>query len=331
MFLGRNKRIIIVSLLIILLVESVICIKISRNNLKKEAGISSKDNLETELDTIDEDNSEIEQYVFSKEGIGNTDTAEFEYSHDNDVEQMQEFIANVEKSFNYNVWFIHVPVCFDKQEYRNPALQVVLYWQEGEYFFYPLDQCDAELEIEGVERRVCINKYIKKGIVFCRLSPPQPKEYLIDGDIWLFDDAYTVMEDKVRTFKYLGVVEVNTTGSEEPKVAELEENGYTDAVLIKLKEAEESDLPKGNYKVYIGYYEFYDPNAVELCAILQQNDMSLLVWADVRKKDNEKYEVYFLTPTGYYNWLFLEVNLNEDEKARRTVEAERLVLEFERN
>ena len=34
-------------------------------------------------------------------------------------------------------------------------------------------------------------------------------------------------------------MEVNTTGSEKPEITELEENGYTDAVLEQLIAAEE--------------------------------------------------------------------------------------------
>ena len=53
--------------------------------------------------------------------------------------------------------------------------------------------------------------------------------------------------------------------------------------------------------------------------------------ADVREQEEDgSYNAALRGSTGDYEWLFPEVDLEKDEVARRTVKAERLVLEFER-
>lgn len=312
MFSDQSKAILLISLFVIFMTEVVIYTKVSLNNTEKE------------INTVNHPASEDVINIVTK------DMEQSSYSHENDLEQICVFTENMERAFNYHVWFIRTPFGFNEQEYRDPRLQVALYWKNDEYFFIPSAQCDTELDIEGVKVRVKNSGYIKDGYSFCKLSPPELREETIETDLWGFSDLDIIQADEIRTFKYLGIVEVNTTGSEKPEITELEENGYTDAVLEQLIAAEECDLPKGKYRLYIGNYEYYAFNAISFYAVLQCEDLYMRFLADVRKQEDGSYDAALRGSTGYYEWLFPEVDLEKDEAARRTVKAERLVLEFER-
>lgn len=100
--------------------EVVIYTKVSLNNTEKE------------INTVNHPASEDVINIVTK------DMEQSSYSHENDLEQICVFTENMERAFNYHVWFIRTPFGFNEQEYRDPRLQVVLYWKNDEYFFYSI-------------------------------------------------------------------------------------------------------------------------------------------------------------------------------------------------
>ena len=104
MFSDQSKAILLISLFVIFMTEVVIYTKVSLNNTEKE------------INTVNHPASEDVINIVTK------DMEQSSYSHENDLEQICVFTENMERAFNYHVWFIRTPFGFNEQEYRDCRL-----------------------------------------------------------------------------------------------------------------------------------------------------------------------------------------------------------------
>lgn len=194
-----------------------------------------------------------------------------QFAEERKQELVDVFIEKVEYVYHYDLWFTGDDLFFTEAGYREQTLQVDLYWKDGVYYFIPMEDCNAEMEIEGVIRQVECNRFNEGQYVFCTLQ--QRKGIERDNGRWYLQKTYDVRMDEIEKFIYLGMVEIDITGETKPEIMKLSENGYIHAIVEAIKDKGNSQLPVGDYKVYIGLYEYYDAaDHVTVTGVIRQDE-----------------------------------------------------------
>lgn len=245
-------------------------------------------------------------------------------------EQKQElintFIEKVEYAYNYVLWFEGDELFFTEKGYREKALQIDLYWEKGVYYFLPIKDCNTELEIGGVVRRVKYNEFQENCYIFCTLHQRSGIER--DNGVWALAYDSTVHREEVEKFTYLGTVEIDVTADKKPETMKVTENGYLRAIVdsIKYKEA----LPMGNYKVYIGWYEFGEANSIRVMGVIRQDETYRWFRGEANRNEDGSYDALTYSTNGASEMFpTVEEVTSVHDSAMRIVEAERLVLDLE--
>lgn len=245
-------------------------------------------------------------------------------------EQKQElidtFIEKVEYVYNYVLWFEGDELFFTEKGYREKALQVDLYWGDGVYYFIPLKECNTELEIGGIVRRVRYNEFQEGRYIFYALH--QGNGTARDNGLWALDYDSDVRREETENLIYLGTVEIDTAAEEKPETMRVSENGYLRAIVDSIKNKEA--LPAGNYKVYIGWYDFYEANSVGVTGVIRQDETYRWFIGEAVRKEDGSYDALAYSTNGASEIFptVEEVTFAYDS-AMYIVEAERLVLDLE--
>lgn len=236
------------------------------------------------------------------------------------------FIEKVEYVYNYRLWFRGEVAHLGEDRYRKKGLPVFLYWKNGAYYFIPVEDCNAEVEIEGISRQVEYNENQEGRYIFCGLSPRYGT--VRDDGKWYLEYNSSVRMEEMEEFTYLGMVEIDTSGEEKPEIERLTENGYISAVVDYLRDC--GELPIGDYKVYIGGYGYYDgPDHVWMTGIIRQNETYRWLSGEAVRNGNGSYEgIAYKANGAWESYSPIEETDYEYEGAMRIVEAERLVVDF---
>ena len=238
------------------------------------------------------------------------------------------FIEKAEYSYNYMLWFLHDDLYFTEKGYRQEDLKVVLYWKADAYYFVPLDECDTEIEINGDVRKVRHNEFQEGKYIFYKMESWTARN--LDCESWYIGYEASVSRHDIMGFTYLGIVEIDTTGSRQPEVPPLERNAYIDAAMDYI--CDEGDLPEGNYKVYIGdygRYQYHEADQVEMYGIIRQDEIYRPFWARVTRNDDGDYEAFFFHTNGAYELFPPEEDPYRIMLIDYTIQAERLVIDLE--
>lgn len=242
-------------------------------------------------------------------------------------ELLDVFIEKVEYVYNYNLWFCGDPIFFAEEGYREKALQVYVYWRNGAYFFIPLIDCNAELEIGGVSRQVEYNELNEGHYIFRVLRQRSGIER--DHGNWYLEYVPSVVPEAMNELTYLGMVEIDTSGKKKPDTMKLYENGYIDAIVDSIKNADA--LPVGKYKVYIGLYIYYDAaDRITVSGVIRQDEIyRWFAGSAFRNEDGSYYASVYSTNGASERFPTTEEITSAHDDAMRVVEAERLVLDME--
>lgn len=240
-------------------------------------------------------------------------------------ELVDAFIEKVEYVYNYELWFVGDPLIFTESGYREKALQVDLYWKDGVYYFIPIKDCNAELEIEGIPRKVRYNELNEGHYIFCVLRQRSGIER--DYGIWYLEKPTSLRADDIKDITYLGMVEIDTTGEKKPETMELTENGYVNAIVDSIRYR--GDLPIGNYKVYIGWYGYVGVNSVGVTGVIRQNETYRWFAGWAARNEDGSYDASAHSTNGASEMFptVEEIPFAYDD-AMYIVEAERLVLDL---
>lgn len=243
-------------------------------------------------------------------------------------ELVDAFIEKVEYVYNYDLWFVGDPLIFTESGYREKALQVDLYWKDGAYYFIPIKDCNAELEIEGIPRKVRYNELNEGHYIFCVLRQRSGIER--DYGRWCLEKNTSVCPDEVEEFAYLGMVEIDTTGEKKPDTMELTENGYVNAIVDSIRNKGKGELPTGNYKVYIGLYEYYEAaDRVTVTGVIRQNEIYRFFAGSAVRNEDGSYDAAAYSTNGASEWFpTVEEIPSAYDNAMYIVEAERLILDL---
>lgn len=238
------------------------------------------------------------------------------------------FVEKVEYVYNYDLWFEGDPLGFTEDGYRKKALQVDLYRKNGVYYFIPLEDCNAELKIEGKTRQVRYNELNEGHYIFCTLRQRNGIER--DHGIWYLQNDTAVRIEDIEGFTYLGMVEIDTSGEKKPYTMKLTENGYVRAIIEHIRNIGDlGDLPAGDYKVYIGWYGFSTANCVYVSGVIRQDSTYRCFdgWA-TRNKDGSYDASVYSTNGASERFPTVEEIPSAYDDAMHIVEAGRLVLDL---
>lgn len=251
---------------------------------------------------------------------------------DENQKRKEEFVKRIEYTYNYDLWFRGDHLGFTEESYRQKALKVVLYWRDGIYYFWPEDDCDTEFEIQGMVGKAKIHEYYEGYYRFHGLKPCAGKYRDSLGEVWEIIDWTMVKSNELENFIYLGIVEIDTTGTEKPKVPKLKKNRYVDAVEdYFVKEINQGSLPKGDYTMYIGHYGYSDPNEVTMTGVLKTGSECRFFGAYVTRENGECIAACFSSNGAYEKFPVFNVAPGQYNLGEYIMEAERLVIEFSVN
>lgn len=241
-------------------------------------------------------------------------------------ELIDAFIEKTEYVYDYILWFEGDELCFTEKGYREEVLQVDLYWKNGVYYFVPLKDCNTELGIGGVTRRVESNEFQENCYIFCTLH--QRDGAVRDNGLWTLYYDTSVRREEAEKLIYLGMAEIDTTGEEKPETMKMAENGYLRAIVDSIKN--KAALPTGNYKVYIGWYEFDEANSVRVTGVIRQDETYRCFSGGANRNEDGSYDAWSYSTNGASEIFptVEEVTFAYDT-AMYIVEAERLVLDLE--
>ena len=244
----------------------------------------------------------------------------------------EEFIKRIEYTYNYDLWFRGDYLGFTEEGYRQKALRVVLYWRDGIYYFWPEDDCDTEFEIQGMVGNAKIHDYYEGYYRFHSLEPYAGKYRDSLGEVWDITGWTMVKCSELENFIYLGIVEIDTTGTEKPKVPKLKKNRYVDAVEdYFVKEINQGNLPKGDYTMYIGHYGYSEPNEVTMTGVLKTGSECRFFGAYVIRENGECIAACFSSNGAYEKFPVFYAVPGQYNLGEYIMEAERLVVEFSVN
>lgn len=172
------------------------------------------------------------------------------------------FVEKVEYTYQYYWWFKGEDLGFaGNQRYDRDALEIVLYWKDGVYYFMPLVDCNAEVKC-GVEYRKVRVDVANDLCVFHKLW--QQGGLGREFGTWKLYGSLRLPLDRAAAYTYLGIVTIDVAGEKPPKLPPLERTEYIDAAIDVLREdGNQGELPEGRYKIYIGAYE-YSENAAQV-------------------------------------------------------------------
>lgn len=238
------------------------------------------------------------------------------------------FIEKVEYVYNYDLWFGDDFLDFTELGYRKKALQVDLYRKNGVYYFIPLEDCNAELKIEGTTRRVRYNELNEGHYIFCTLHQRSGTER--DYGIWYLQKDTAVRIEDIEGFTYLGMVEIDTSGEKKPYTMKLTENGYVRAIIERIRNlGDQGHLPAGDYKVYIGWYGFSTANCVYISGVIRQGSTYRCFDGSASRNKDGSYDASVWSINGASErFPTTEEITSAHDSAMHIVDAERLVLDL---
>lgn len=235
------------------------------------------------------------------------------------------FIEKVEYVYNYDLWFVGDLIDFTESGYREKALQVDLYWKDGAYYFIPIKDCNTELEIEGIPRKVRYNELNEGHYIFCVLRQRSGIER--DDGIWHLEKDTALRADDIDDITYLGAVAIDTSGDKKPDTMELTGNGYVNAIVDSIRYR--GELPIGNYKVYIGWYGYVGVNSVGVTGVIRQNETYRWFAGWATRNEDGSYDASAHSTNGASEMFpTIEEIPSAYDNAMYIVEAERLVLDL---
>lgn len=262
-----------------------------------------------------------------------------------EAELINTFIEKVEYAYNYRLWFVGDVLRYTEQGYRKENLEVVLYWNNGVYYFVPLDDCDTKLYCENdIYHLVPFNgENIKQGTKLLRSNQFYSGRYVfhalwqksgVERDVgeWSFESSTSVELDEVKKFINLGIVEINTSGMIAPELPILMENEYIDAIVNEIKKhGQKGHLLEGNYKIYFGLYLYYDDvDRIVVTGVMRQNETFRFFDGSAIRNSDGSYEAEVHSTNGASEWFpTVEEATYAHEEAMSLVEAERLVIDLE--
>lgn len=172
------------------------------------------------------------------------------------------FVEKVEYTYYYYWWFKGEDLGFaGNQRYDRDALEIVLYWKDGVYYFMPLVDCNAEVKC-GVEYRKVRVDVANDLCVFHKLW--QQGGLGREFGTWKLYGSLGLPLDRAAAYTYLGIVTIDVAGEKPLKLPPLERTEYIDAAIDVLREdGSQGKLPEGSYKICIGAYE-YSENATQV-------------------------------------------------------------------
>ncbi len=238
-------------------------------------------------------------------------------------ELVNAFTEKVEYIYNYELWFCGKTTILNEDR---KALPVFLYWKNGAYYFIPVEDCNAEVEIEGVSRQIKYNEYQEDCYCFYELRPQSGTGR--DEGKWSMQYIASMRMEEMEEFTYLGMAEIDTGGEEMPEAESLTENGYISAVVDYLRDC--GQLPVGDYEVYIGGYGYYnEADRVWMTGIIKQNETYRWLFGGASRNGNGSYEgIAYPTNGAWESYPPIEETDDDYKGAMRIVEAERLVVDL---
>lgn len=243
------------------------------------------------------------------------------------------FVEKVEYTYHYYWWFKGEDLGFaGNQRYDRDALEIVLYWKDGVYYFMPLVDCNAEVKC-GVEYRKVRVDVANDLCVFHKLW--QQGGLGREFGTWKLYGSLRLPLDRAAAYTYLGIVTIDVAGEKPPKLPPLERTEYIDAAIDVLREdGNQGELPEGRYKIYIGAYEYSEHatqvvmnGVIERLKLFDDSEYRWFQSTVVRNRDGS-YDAKCSSVLGEAE-KYPVMEVTADDTVEHIVEAKRLVVYME--
>lgn len=256
---------------------------------------------------------------------------ELQIKDDEKEKLRKEFVAKVEDTYSYELWYWGDGIYITSMGYRREDLEVELVKSEKGFYFWPVEESDTEINIGGKTIGIPANSFQEGKYCLWKLEPY--KGWMTGR--WRINYDGVVSERELIDCAYLGTVTINTLGTDKPECAELTKNPAIDAMTeYFVEQGQRGRLPSGKYRMYIGGYMYSADkygNYIYMEGILESDDGKRIFSGGVKRERDGTYTAYCLITSGGSvddEWFPFAENPKEYEQAEHIIEANRLVIDF---